>query len=273
MTALLYAPATYAQCQQEQAHCVKTEQWHFSLALGLGELSNPLHGGDDIPLVLIPYIHYYGEQFFIENNTLGYSFYQSEQLVVSAIAQLNREKAFFTQWQPSHLFLPNFSESVAIQPEDNFISKDDIKKRDWALDGGIQINWFIDPSLEVKAQLLHDINQVYQGFNAQLRIDKHMQLTDKTGINFGLGVNWHSQQLSDYYYGLDHQDQVEFQHFYQADSGISPFLAINLQHQLSQAWRAQLFIKREFIGQHISDSPLIKESHIDTAFVGVVYAF
>ncbi|WP_206484520.1 MipA/OmpV family protein [Thalassotalea sp. G2M2-11] len=269
----LSSPAASAQCKQADDNCVLTGQWHISTALGAGVLTNPLHGGENIPLVVLPYIHYYGEQFFIENNVIGYSLLQSEDVILSVISQLNREKSFFTQWQAKHLFIPTFSDTVNLQPEKEYVNQNEIKKRKWALDGGVQVNWFISDTIELKAQLLHDINNVYQGFNSQLRLDKFISLSNNTRVNAAIGLNWQSQKLSNYYYGISPSDKVAVRSLYQAKSGSNPFISLNIRHQLSQHWQAQFFIKREFLGSHISNSPLIQESNISSAFVGVVYAF
>ncbi|GLX77482.1 outer membrane MltA-interaction protein MipA [Thalassotalea insulae] len=247
--------------------------WQFSLALGIGELSNPLQGGDDIPLLILPYINYYGEQFFIENNVIGYSFYQSDQLVLSAIGQLNREKAFFTDWQPSHLFVPNFSDSMLTESDHKTISKDDVSKRKWAVDGGIQLNWFINQSTELKVQLLHDINQVYQGLNSQLALYHRINISDNAQLNLGIGANWHSAKLNDYYYGLDEKDQVGLSNYYQAEGGINPFVSLGFYYQLTSKWQAQIRFKQQRLSRKITDSPLVKDQQVTSAFIGVVYAF
>ena len=263
------------QCASSNEFCAPLKQWNFSLALGAGTLTNPLHGGENIPLVIIPYIHFYGEEFFIENNVIGYSFYQSEDWVISAVSQLNREKAFFTDWQPSHLFLPNFSEALTGVDANQAVSKNDVKSRKWALDAGIQINWFVSDSLEVKGQLLHDINRAYQGFNAHLSLYKNIsfETLKNTHLVLGAGVNWQSAQLTDYYYGLDENDDVDLFNFYQAKSAINPFVSIDVAHKINGNWQVKLAVKREFLDKQISQSPLVKDQHISSAFVGVVYAF
>lgn len=263
-------------CQESDNNCAAVDQWQFSLALGGGVLTNPLHGGDNIPLIVIPYVHYYGEQFFIENNTLGYSFYQSDNVIVSAISQLNREKAFFSNWQPKHLLLPNFSESIASMPQDDKqVSKNDIAKRKWAVDAGIQLNWFINDSLELKAQILGDLNNTYNGSNAHLSMLKQFSFKHlkHTQFQLAVGANWQSDALADYYYGLDENDGVDFFNLYQAKSSINPYLSFGLNHQLNNSWRLKFSAKQEFLDSNITNSPLVKDNTITSAFIGVVYAF
>jgi len=273
---LFISPLSLAECNNKSETCIDINKWHFSIAIGAGTLTNPLYGGKNIPLVVIPYIHYYDDNFFIENNVIGYSFYQSEQLVVSAVSQLNKENAYFSNWQASHLLLPNFSESIASDfGQNNTVDKRDISKRKWALDAGIQINWFISDSLELKAQLLHDINKAYQGFNANIALTNGLTFAShpNTNINITGGINWLSEALANYYYGLDDSDNVELHNLYQAKSGIQPFISLNITHKLSDNWQLSLSVKNEYLDDNLTNSPLIEESHITSVFIGVVYEF
>ncbi len=253
----------------------------MSAAIGIGLVTNPLNGGDNIPLVILPSIHYYGEKFFIENNQIGYSFYQSEQIVVSAVSQLNREKMFFNDWKPSHLFVQQFSESAGLEPSvqepsDEFvIDKSEVAKRKWAVDAGFQLNWFTNDSTNIEARLLHDINNVYHGLNGRLSVYKKLQFSHwhNTQFTLGAGVNWQSKAQANYYYGLSEKDNVGLKHIYQARSGIQPFISFNLAHKINNNWQFKLALKHERLDDNLTNSPLIEDDHISSAFIGVVYAF
>lgn len=254
------------------------KQWQFSVAIGGGVITNPLHGGKNIPLIVLPYVHYYGDNFFIENNVIGYSFYQSDTLVVSAISQLNKENLYFRDWQPEHLFTPFSSADHWVGPsmeENKRVSKNDIAKRKWAIDAGIQINWFISQQSEIKFKLLHDVNNVYQGLNSS--ISYHRDLSFKTApqlhMRLSLGIDWQSQNLSQYYYGLNDKDVLLDEQLYRAHSGVNPFVSLSANYALSKSWKLQTTIKHQWLGSHIADSPLIQDNNVSSAFVGVVYAF
>ena len=150
---VFFSPLTFAQCVESDDQCAPVNQWEFTLAVGAGILTNPLHGGSNIPLVLIPKISYYGEKIFFENNALGYSFYETNNYSISAIGLINRENTFFSRWHPSNVFVPLDTSSTISTPDsgesinqDTTIAKidlNDIAERKWALDTGIQANWFI----------------------------------------------------------------------------------------------------------------------------------
>lgn len=253
-------------------------QWQFSVALGGGVITNPLHGGKNIPLIVLPYIHYYGENFFIENNVVGYSFYQSNDLVVSAISQLNKENLYFRDWQPEHLFTPFSSADHWVGPsieESKSISKNDISKRKWAVDAGLQINWFVSAQNEIKFKLLHDVNNVYQGLNSSLSFHRNITFhsNPKLHARMGIGIDWQSQNLSQYYYGLNEKDILTQDQLYRAHSGFNPFASLSVNYKFVDNWQMQAMLKHQWLGSHIASSPLMQDDHVSSAFIGVVYAF
>jgi len=273
----------YAQCSAESDECVAIDQWQFSLALGAGVLTNPLHGGENIPLVLIPNVSYYGENFFLENSVVGYSLLENNQLSFSLISQVNRENAFFSRWHPSNILVNNAShELVDASPplsgdttDEPVIKLDDIKDRKWALDGGAQINWFLARNTDIKAQLLHDLNGIYNGFNAQIEVNHFLRFKqfEQAIVKVTLGGNWQSSEQVDYYYGIDKKDDPSGSALYQGSSSFSPYIKLFGYYHLTQNWAIRANVSREFLSSSLTNSPLVTDSVVDTFFVGVAYAF
>jgi len=270
---MLLSSSVFANCIKEDDDCIPIEQWQFSVALGAGVLSNPLHGGDNFPLLVIPYLSYYGENLFLENNVLGYTFEESNDLSVSLITQLNREAAFFSKWQPSQLLLPNYSGSF--EDSTTAIEIDQIKSRRWAIDAGLQLNWFPSKNSHVEMQLLHDINNVYQGFNAHWAAHQSFTLNhiSNSRLILTLGLNWQSKALINYYYNDESFSRLATEDSFQAKANINPYLKVDFNMPINKDWRAKISIKREFLGSNLTKSPLVKDNHIDVAYLGLVYAF
>jgi len=267
-------------CEQITDSCATVGEWKFSLAVGVGVYTNPLHGGDDIPLVLIPQISYYGEKVFFESNTLGYSFFENDQIVVSAITQINHEKAYFTRWHPQNILIDTDSIGSSddeLNPEDQDIYLDikDVSNRRWAIDAGIQFNWFINQTTDLQVQILHDVNNVYNGFNGQIELTRLMKIKQlpNTVMSFSVGTNVKSKNLVDYYYGISQTTEAGVDLDYQGKSSITPYFRLVLRHQISERWQAKLNIKRVFLDDAMTDSPLVKDDYINTIFAGVSYDF
>jgi outer membrane protein len=283
----MFSQLSYANdCEQITDNCAKVGEWTFSLAVGAGVYTNPLHGGDDIPLVLIPQISYYGEKLFFDNNTLGYSFFDNNQMVVSAITQLNHEKAYFTRWHPQNILIESVTSGDVATPSpsegehvegDQYVEINikDVSNRRWAIDTGIQFNWFINQNTDLQVQILHDVNNVYNGFNGQIELTRIIKIEPlpNTVMSFSVGANVKSKNLVDYYYGTSQTAESSEELDYQGKSSINPYFRLVLTHQLSERWRAKLNIKRIFLDDAMTDSPLVKDDYINTIFAGVSYDF
>ena len=279
-------------CELITDSCATVGEWKFSLAVGAGVYTNPLHGGDNIPLVLIPQISYYGEKVFFDNNALGYSFFDNDRLIISAITQLNHEKAYFTRWHPKNILIESISSGDALTPStgetdseelnppepdvdvDVDVNIKDVSNRRWAIDAGVQFNWFINETTDLQAQILHDVNNVYNGFNAKIELTRIMTLPlPNTAMSFSVGTNINSKNLVDYYYGISPTTDSDVELDYQGKLSINPYFRLVLTHQLSERWRAKLTIKRVFLDDAMTESPLVKDDYINTIFAGVSYDF
>src|SRR5690554_2272695 len=82
-------------CGPEQSDCVAVGEWEFSLGIGLGLRSNPVVNGNDIPLVLIPQVSYYGQRFFIENLELGYTLIDRPKVQFNALLTPGGDGLYF----------------------------------------------------------------------------------------------------------------------------------------------------------------------------------
>jgi len=162
---LLFCANTMAQClesdttltEQQIANndCTLVGQWDFSLGFGWGKHTNPLYDGKDTPLYVVPSLRYYGEKLYFDDGVLGYTFFDSPNISISVIAQLNGHAASFYRWHPSNIVLSNrqlassaeeldsrYTEGVT-GPERK-ISINDVSKRRWAADAGVQFNYFFN---------------------------------------------------------------------------------------------------------------------------------
>ncbi len=279
---LIIAQAAHAQCDISYDDCAPVGEWEFSIALGAGKVTNPLNGGKDIPLVVIPNFSYYGEKIFIDNNALGYTLYENQAISFSAVSQLNRENSFFHRWHPNNIFINPLTDSAtqrplpdAEPPNTKEADIDEIKKRKWAIDAGVQLNWFISPQSQVKALLLSNINKVHNGFNGQIAFDHLFTLHAIPNNIFTLttGLYWQSKKQVNYYYGIDQQDEIPEMFFYQTGASFSPYLKFNSRYTIDQNWSFKLSLKREWLGSSIKNSPIVKNDVIDTLFIGVEYVF
>jgi len=283
---VFFSQFTFAQCIATNEQCAPIDEWEFSLAIGAGMLTNPLHGGSNIPLVLIPTISYYGEKLFFENNALGYTFHETSALSLSAISLINRENTFFNRWHPSNVFVPINASGIS-ESSPSFdgpknddtslleIDVNDVANRKWALDAGIQADWFISEESRLVMRLLHDVNNTYNGFNGKIEFSHRFSGFGMPNTKWRIttGLNWLSRQQVDFYYGIGEKDTNKPGYYYQGKSGVNPYIKIHSNYKLSKNWRLTFTARAEFLAQAIRNSPLVEDKLIETIFIGVVYDY
>lgn len=262
-----------AQCEAESESCVLVGQWKVSVGLGAGVYTNPLRDSKNIPLILVPNISYYGERIFFQNNTLGYTLIENEKLALSVISKANVEKAFFTRWHPQNVFIPNIANDFVEAQHSQKISLDTIKKRKWALDAGLQVNWFATHSINAELKVLYDVSGVYNGLNADAHVSKLFSINTSSTLEVTLGAQWNSADLVDYYYGIDESDTLYLRDLYQGKSSINPYLSIGYAYKLSPDWTFKTYIKRKKLHRNTYLSPIVEKTNIDLIFIGFFYEF
>lgn len=95
--ALGLSPVLQAEaCDGESSDCVAIGEWQFSLGVGLGGRTNPLIDGDDIPIVLLPEVSYYGERFFFDTTSLGFTLYEDRTHRLNLVATVGLDSMYFS---------------------------------------------------------------------------------------------------------------------------------------------------------------------------------
>jgi len=257
-------------------------QWQFSIALGIGQKSNPLVGGKDIPIYVIPSVYYYGESIYFDDGVLGYSFFENQRFTVSTLVKLNAHAANFYRWHPGNIFIPSTQSLDSLAPatdtgkdEQTDVDIEQLAKRKWALDGGLQLNYFADNHLMFQARWSRDISNVYRGDSISLKLEKSMSLSNDNQfqLKVSVGADWHSANLVDYYYGVSARDDVDSSLQFTGKSSVNWFASTTLTYHISSQWRAVMTLQTSKLDNNISDSPLVKDSTINTTFIGVAYDF
>ncbi|MGO2293776.1 MipA/OmpV family protein [Pseudoalteromonas sp.] len=190
----------------ESAEQITIGQWYIGLSAGIGVMTNPLQSGDNLPLIVVPEIAYYGEQFFFDNGRVGYSLIQTEKHIVNLVSEFNPETRFFVDWHPSNIFALQSSSSLALQsssslnveadpsPVKNIPNLNDLNKRRWALDMGLSYH-YIHKNHVFSVQSLADVSGVYNGTRTGLQWQMMRKYADWQ-VKPSLGIWYKSSELN-----------------------------------------------------------------------------
>ncbi|MET1255749.1 MipA/OmpV family protein [Aliikangiella sp. GXAS 311] len=267
-------------CQAESADCVAVGEWSFGLGLGLGVRTNPLIKNNDIPLIVLPSISYYGERFFIENLDVGYTLIDDTPWMFNLLVTPSYDRAFFSRWD-----ITNIIDNEAIYANDQVFepvldpNKDyqgpsttnnyPLKKRQFSLLGGMEISTDIYQG-QLQMQLLNDLSDVHSGSEVRFA---YLKSLGKQGWSATVGFSWKDKSMTNYYYGVDPDETSATLRVYNAKSSFNPFVRIGWREksESSSAWR--FGFEYQQLSEEISNSPLVNKDYVITAFIGKQLSF
>ncbi len=279
LSMLLLSPskALSNDCVDPSEACATVGEWEFQVAVGVGKRTNPLVDSDDIPLVVVPQVSYYGERFFLENLELGYTLTESNHFMLNAILTPGRDSAYFLREDINNFFVDGVLEfSNSIQPGDTPIDADtldldDLHKRRLAGLAGFELSsdW---AGLQWQLQLLQDITRVHKGQEARFAAG-FSSGSQTQRFSASAGLTWKSDAIMNYYYGVSLKEAGPSPLAYEASSGFTSFARLGWQKKLSPRWRLNASVQYEQLSQAMTDSPIVDENKVLQFFIGGLYHF
>ena len=267
--------ADEASACPDAEQCANEQQLYLNLALGLGQRSNPLYGGEKLPLILLPDVYYYSDNWFFDNGKLGTSWELDQAWTLSLVGQLNAEKGYFQKWFSGNAFQLQSSHASFSTPtlqDERFgpaqASVREISKRPTAFDAGLQLDWFGD-NWQLQTQLWQDISNKYQGQHASIGANRSFE-TVSGNWQLNARLYWKSAKLIDTYYGIDNNEPFYLPR-YNGKPSWQPELRLGWQRPLSERLALLAFVRYLHLDDAMTKSPLVRADNVTTWFFGVSY--
>lgn len=272
-------------------YSVQTGQWHLRVAMGAGYRSNPLLGGKNLPLWLMPDVSYYGEKWFFDNGRVGYTAWQTSRnntnWSISPVLQINEEKGYFIRssasnwWQLRNVTYANIGHTEInngmvgpsrTKAAPSKVSISDVTSRPTALDAGVQLNVQQHDFFAVAA-LWHDVSGGYQGAHAQLQLGHQWQHSSGVWSVSG-GLRYKSRDLIQRYYGISDADAERAGiSAWQTTHSWQPQWQLQWQYPLTADWQLHAMWQQQRLDDAVTASPLVENASIHRWFVGASYRF
>ncbi|NQD35698.1 MipA/OmpV family protein [Permianibacter sp. IMCC34836] len=270
-----------AGCPAEEAladACISVGEWQFGLAVGRGFAENPLFGGRDVRFPLLPRVRYYGERFFLETQTLGYTVTDEPSWRLNFIAYPNLDYAYFHDgnWATGGLTPPTVLPIAVVgdwDPNGNTLPPPvhELNKRRLTWLGGIEASWFHE-AWAVQLRAGRDISVGHDGRQIDLSIKRHDEWAG-TSIDSAIGWLYRDQKLSDYYFGLDADESGHWLFTYTPAASTSPYLLLTVHHPLTEQLGLLAWLGGQRASDEIANSPLMTQRWFTASFFGVTYDF
>ena len=272
LIATIWVDTTFAadNCASPSDDCVAVGRWNLSVALGAGVRTNPLIGSRDIPLVVIPQFSYYGKHFFIDNLDPGVTLFESDVNTVSLVASPGYDRVFFYRSDLQNFFVGGFTNYVgsaggftAGNPPPTTLQQQQVPLPSRKITYLAGPEWtFKSGRLVGQLDYLHEITGRNHG--DEVRAGLGIGLGEWQGTwRANLGFTWKSAAIVNYYYGVPG--------LYEAGPVLNPFIKLGYSRPLSSQWKLDAFVHCERLGKGITDSPIVGQHYVTTAFIGATY--
>ncbi|MEB4673906.1 MipA/OmpV family protein [Enterobacteriaceae bacterium G50] len=223
----------------------------LTLGAGVGVIQHPYkqYSNDVVP---VPVLNYESENFWFRGLGGGYYLWNdgTDQLSLTAY------------WLPMY-FKPSDSDSHKLRRLDS---------RHSTLMAGV--SWFhhtqygslrttlSGDTLDKSNGLIWDLGWIYRYTNGNLTLTP------------GIGVEWNSDNMNDYYYGVSHKESRKSGlRDYSADGGWNPYLELSANYRFLGNWSVYGTARYTRLSDEITDSPMVDKSWTGLLSTGVTYTF
>ncbi|MEC4727288.1 MipA/OmpV family protein [Shewanella sp. D64] len=266
---------------ENNLECIEAGQWDLGVALGYGKRSNPLKDYDDIPIYMVPTFAYYGEYGFFDNGNFGYTLTEKELYTINVATSFSTDSAYFHRWDPSNIFLAGGNTfktgSVASAGGSLFTTEEQepvigpLETRRFTYLAGLEAFIYTRAGI-INFSLAHDMLNVHQGTEAQLKWIYNLPIQD-WNFEFALKLDWKSEEIVDYYYGVRESESPYWNQEFKARSALNTGIELTSSYVITQHWDLLFLARYTHIADAIADSPLLNEEYTSTFYIGSSYRF
>ena len=143
--------------------------------------------------------------------------------------------------------------------------------RDWSLDGGIGASWLTKIGLFG----LSGVTDMLGRHKGQELEFNYTILFKLGGFDFipSAGMRWKSQDLVDYYYGVQPSEARAGRPAYEGEHALDPFARLVVRRKLTERWSLLAAAQYEWLDDTITDSPIVDANYHASFMVGMLYSW
>lgn len=233
------------------AQAAPGERPRSSLGLAVVAQKSP-YAGYDTDVLPVPVINYEGRKFHFRGGSIGYTLFDNEKTEVSLLAKPHVMR-----------FKRKDTDDLQLRQLDN---------RNLSAMAGAAVR-HTAPWGVLQANVLAEVSGHGGGIAADAKYAYPIP-TGKVVLIPGVGVNYASSALNDYYFGISAEEaQRSGLARYRAGSGVAPYMDVTALMPLGAHWTATASLRRTLLSSAVKDSPMTRGDHMDTALLALTYGF
>ena len=226
------------------------ESGQWGVGIGVIGRSSPYVGSDTNVTQVIPAITYFGERLQWVGPSLRYGLWGSD----------------------TFRFAVNATYRVGAYEESDSPILVGLGDRDNTLMAGVGLVYDGPNRIDVDFRYQHDVLDRFGGGTAELRVSRGFQ-TGNVSWGPSIGVNWLSSDLANYDFGVPLRDDIPGRPAYDVGSTVTVEGGIGGMLEITEHWRFVIDVSAEYLGDDISDSPIVDDDYVLKGFAAITYTF
>jgi len=211
--------------------------------------SSPYRGGDT-EIRVLPLVSFIGENVYVTGPRAGYNLYKNPFISANIFAEL--------------AFAPDaFDDASFLDGMEN--------RRDTVM-SGFDFTVDINDPWRLDANISTDLLDRHNGQEATLALSRAFKF-ESFNFSPGAGLAWRSDSYNDYYYGVQKKEATPERPAYKPGSSVDGFLKLSTRYALHGDWSLLGVLRVEFLSNDVQDSPIVDKKSVNSAFIGLNYAF
>ena len=149
-----------------------------------------------------------------------------------------------------------------------------MEDRDWSLDMGVGMIYRPQSikGAELDFGFSHDVLNEHEGYDFKLTASKLFDFTPFF-IKPSVGIEWQSEELINYYYGVRPSEATVNRAEYTGNSALNYMAACDFYLALSEEWLVTTSVTAWFLDRDIRKSPIVNENQTIVGIVGITRMF
>ena len=231
---------------------------------GVGAITQPYVGADDVQYIPEPLIIYQRDRFEFIGRTVGWQLFAQDGFDLTAIGE----------WR-------FFGHDAG--DDSPFLAGMDKRKGTGEL--GLRAAYDTErfgASLTGKADALSR----HGGYEIQARMSYELSTWRPLSVRPNGGIRYQSDSLTDYYFGVDPEEALgvacvsigpdcplAIRPAYEVDDAITPFVGVTARQSVSPKWAVVGGFDLNFLPDTVTESPIVRDDTQLFAFAGLIYVF
>lgn len=270
----LTVSTAFAQADDKQPQLIKKSTIHASITLGYGGIENPVLDADDITSPILPSFAYYGDNWYFDDFSIGYSLIETESFYVDLLGRFNDDGFFFELDGIDKLYAVGVIRSNSGRPTIPTASPINLTpiKRDLSYMAGLSSALNVYDNIWLSAAYVHDVTAVHNGYEILFNGYQAFELlSGVAGVEMGL--TYKNEELIDYYYTVAPTESKTRVFDYDLQSAINYYVKISYEYPINDSLSLDFKLKHTWLDSNLANSTMIHKNGYFSGFTGITYHF